>query len=71
MKRQEGVPIVTQQLKNPPSIYEDAGSIAVLTQWVKYLTLLQAVAQELPYAAPAAIKREDNVRKKFTFICRH
>ena len=29
------VPIVTQQVMNPPGIHEDAGSILGLDQWVK------------------------------------
>ena len=36
-----GVPVVTQQVKNPTSIYEDSGSILGLTQWVKDPVLLQ------------------------------
>ena len=39
------VPVVTQQVKNPTSIHEDAGSIPRLTQWGKDLMLLQAVAK--------------------------
>ena len=30
-----GVPIVAQQMKNPASVQEDAGSIPGLAQWVK------------------------------------
>ena len=34
--------IVTQWVKNLPSIYEDVGSIPGLAQWVENLALLQA-----------------------------
>ena len=34
-KKVAGVPAVAQGVKNPTSIYEDAGSIPGLTQWVK------------------------------------
>ena len=43
LKRNLGVPVVAQQVKKPMSIYEDAGLILGLTQWVKDLVLLQAV----------------------------
>ena len=34
-KKKKKVPIVAQQLTNPTSIHENAGSIPRLTQWVK------------------------------------
>ena len=38
-----GVTIVAQWVKNPTSVYEDAGWITGLAQWVKDPVLLQAV----------------------------
>ena len=40
-----GVPVVAQQVKNPVSIHEDAGSSPGLTQWVKDLALLRAAGR--------------------------
>ena len=40
-----GVSAVAQWVTNPTSIHEDLGSIPGLTQWVKFLALLQAVVQ--------------------------
>ena len=38
-----GVPVVAQQVKNPTSIYEDAGLIPGLAQWTKDPVLRQGV----------------------------
>ena len=38
-----GVPVVAQEVKNLTSFYEDVGSIASLTQWVKEPVLPWAV----------------------------
>ena len=42
-----GVRAVAQQVKNPTSIHEDAGSIPVLTHWVKDAVFPQAAAAAL------------------------
>ena len=38
-----GVPVVSQQVKNPASICEDVGSSPDVIHWVKDLVMLQAV----------------------------
>ena len=64
------VPIMAQRVKNPTSVHADARSILDLTQWVKDPVLLplwrrpqlqlffDPLAQELPYAAVAALKKK-------------
>ena len=37
-----GVPIVAQQVKDPPCLCQDVGSIPGLARWVKDLALLKA-----------------------------
>ena len=60
---------MAQWVKNPASTLEDMGLIPGFTQWVKDLVfpwlwcrpaaaaLIQPLAQELPYATDAAVKR--------------
>ena len=67
--------MVTQWIKNPMSMHEDAGSIPGLDQWVKDLALLWLwcrpaaaapigpLAWELPYAMGRALKRPPPPKK--------
>ena len=41
-KREMGVPVADQGVKNLTSLHKDPGSITGLTQWVKDLALPQA-----------------------------
>ena len=44
LRRLQGVPVVSQWIKNLTGVHEDAGSIPGLVWWVKYLALPQTAA---------------------------
>ena len=66
---------MAQQVKNPTSIHEDAGSVPAPTQCIKDLTLLwlwcrpaaiapiRPLAWELPYATPVTLKKSSYCNK--------
>ena len=71
-KRFWGVPVAAQQVKNPTSNHEDAGSVPGLIQWVKDLELLwlwrrpiRPLAWELPYAAGSSLESKQRKDKIF------
>ena len=55
---------MAQQVKNPTSIPEDAGSTHGLAQGPAATALMRPLAWEFPYATGAALKRPENKTKQ-------
>ena len=76
MQKNQGVPIVAKQVRNPANIHEDAGLTPGSAQWLKDMVLLwlwyrpsaeapiQPLAWEIPDATGVALKRSKKRKKK-------